>query len=135
MNAAQLLSQTSKPTIFTCGTALMADAMALANEWAVGDISYDAKQRFPAVAQMCAEIEARELDLQGFKLANLTARETRMLKLCDHLDAWLWMMRHARHLAGRSDWREQRQHMLNEAGSLSVYYEVEYLVDVEECRV
>jgi hypothetical protein len=37
MNAAQLLSQTSKPTIFTCGTALMADAMALANEWAVGD--------------------------------------------------------------------------------------------------
>lgn len=105
-------------------------------EAAVGDISYDAKRRFPAVAEMCAKAEAQELENQGFRLPNLTERETRMLKLCDHLDAWLWMMRHARHLAGRSDWREQRQHMLNEAAYLEFPDdEVEYLIDAEESRV
>jgi hypothetical protein len=104
-------------------------------EAAVGDISYDAKRRFRAVAEMCAEAEAAEIEAQGFRLPNLTERETRMLKLCDHLDAWLWMMRHARHLAGRDDWIDQRRHMRDEAVMLGAGQEVWGLIDAEENRV
>ena len=72
-------------------------------EAAVGDISYDAKKLYPELAEMAANCEALELVKQGFVIyPNLTEREKRMLKLCDHLDAWLWMMRHARHLAKRA---------------------------------
>jgi hypothetical protein len=76
-----------------------------------------------------------EIKAQGFDIPNLTDREKRMLKLCDHLDAWLWMMRHARHLAKREDWIEQKDHMLSEATWLAVWTEVMWLVDAEENRV
>ncbi len=102
-------------------------------EAAVGDISYDAKKLYPEMARMSANAEALELVRQDFaSFPNLTEMETRMLKLCDHLDAWLWMTRHARHLAGRKDWREQKEHMLAEAHWLGVGPEVRALVLAEE---
>lgn len=104
-------------------------------EAAVGDISYDAKKANADLAQACLQIEAVEIKAQGFSIPNLTEGERRMLKLCDHLDAWLWMMRHARHLAKREDWIEQKDHMLSEATWLAVWTEVMWLVDAEENRV
>ena len=104
-------------------------------EVAVGDISYDAKRRVPDVAHMCAVVEAQELANQGFMFPNLTETEHRMLKLCDHLDAWLWMQRHARYLSRREDWTAQRKHMREEALWLGVGQEVRELMLAEEQRV
>ena len=104
-------------------------------EAAVGDISYDAKRKHAELAEILDGAEDTEIEAQGFFIAPLTQREHRMLKLCDHLDAWLWMMRHARHLAKREDWIEQKGHMLSEATWLAVWTEVMWLVDAEENRV
>ncbi len=104
-------------------------------EAAVGDISWDAKRRSPTLAETARDIETLEIREQGFDLPVLTEQEQRMLKLCDHLDAWLWMMRHARHLAVRGDWVRQREEMLTEANGLGVRSEVFELLDAEKKRV
>ncbi len=104
-------------------------------EAAVGDISWDAKRANVDVAQACLQIEAAEIKAQGLSFPNLTETERRILKLCDHLDAWLWMMRHARYLCDRDDWAGQRQHMLAEALWLGVGPEVDALIIAEEQRV
>jgi hypothetical protein len=104
-------------------------------EAAIGDISWDAKRRHPDLAKTSAEVELREIREQGFDLPDLTEKEKRVLKLCDHLDAWLWMMRHARHLQKREDWQGQRAHMLAEAKWLAVQPEVLALLHAEEGRV
>lgn len=104
-------------------------------EVAVGDISYEAKRRVPTLAEIAAEEEAREIREQGLKFADLTDKEKRILKMCDHLDAWLWMQRHARHLAKRSDWSAQLKMIVAEAVSLGAGPEVRGLVSAEEGRV
>ena len=104
-------------------------------EVAVGDISYEAKRRVPTLAEIAAEEEAREIKKQGFALSALGDKEKRILKLCDHLDAWLWMMRHARHLAKRLDWAAQLKMIVAEAISLGAGPEVRALVAAEEGRV
>lgn len=104
-------------------------------EVAVGDISRPAKRNFPVLAEISAEAEAAEILEQGFRFPNLTEREGRILKLCDLLDAWLWMQRHARHLAKNAPWQAQLNHMLAEAVSLGSGPEVRALVSAEEGRV
>ena len=104
-------------------------------EVAVGDISYDAKKAHPELHGIVDVVEGRERRAQGFDFANLTEKEHRAFKLCDHLDAWLWMMRHARYLVSREDWAEQYQHMLREADWLGVQPEVFALLRAEETRV
>lgn len=104
-------------------------------EAGIGDISYDAKRRVPTLAEIAAEEEAREIKEQGFALSALGDKEKRILKLCDHLDAWLWMMRHARHLAKRLDWAAQLKMIVAEAISLGAGPEVRALVAAEEGRV
>ena len=101
-------------------------------EAAVGDISYDAKRRNPELHGMLDVLEGRERREQGFDFANLTDKDHRILKLCDHLDAWLWMMRHARHLAKRADWSAQLKSIVAEAISLGSGPEVRALVSAEE---
>lgn len=104
-------------------------------EAAVGDVSYDAKKRHPELHGIVDVVEGRERREQGFDFANLTDKEYRAFKLCDHLDAWLWMMRHARHLAKRSDWAAQLKMIVAEAISLGAGPEVRALVAAEEGRV
>lgn len=104
-------------------------------EVAVGDISYDAKRANPALAMACSGLEVEEISLQGLCFPSLTEKEHRALKLCDHLDAWLWMMRHARYLNTRADWQAQQKHMLEEAEWLGSGPEVRALVSAEEGRV
>lgn len=104
-------------------------------EVAVGDISRPAKRNFPVLAEIAAAEEAREIKEQGFSFPDLSEREARILKLCDLLDAWLWMQRHARHLAKRADWQAQQKMFVAEAISLGSGPEVRALVSAEEGRV
>lgn len=104
-------------------------------EVAVGDIPYDAKRKEPDLAALAAKAEVDEIRAQGFVFATLPDRDRRILKLCDHLDAWLWMMRHARHLAKRADWQAQQKMFVAEAISLGAGLGVRALVSAEEGRV
>lgn len=112
-----------------CSRVLLAHAITHdQGESAAGDLPYTAKRLDPGLADRAAAIEAEAIRLQGFDLPNLTARETRILKLCDWLDAWLWMMRHAPHLGDRLDWRDQAQRALDNAAWLAVREEVDAIM-------
>lgn len=104
-------------------------------EAAVGDISRPAKRNHPELQGMLDVLEGRERKEQGFDFPILADKEQRILKLCDLLDAWLWMQRHARHLAKSAPWQAQLKHMVAEAISLGSGPEVRALVSAEEGRV
>lgn len=96
-----------------------------------GDISYDAKKASPALREESMRLEAEEIAAQGIDLPPLTDRENKIVKLCDWLDAWLWMMRHARHLNKRGDWLAQRGAMMLDAAELGVGDTVHRLLTAE----
>ena len=103
-------------------------------EVAVGDIAYDVKRTRPLIKAEADLAESTEIAAQGLPLCCLTVREARMLKLCDWLDSWLWMMRHARHLYARADWQDQLARGIRDAEWLGVGPEVQAVVDAEVTR-
>lgn len=89
-------------------------------EVAPGDVSYDAKRANPALAAMAGEMEAAEIARQGLPQPALSPADRQALKLCDWLDAWLWMIRHRHCLAMRADWAAQFSATLEMAEALGV---------------
>jgi hypothetical protein len=85
-----------------------------------GDTPYDVKRAMPDVATQLAALEEGERQDQGFPAANPSDRERRLIRLCDWLDAYLWMTKHAPHLAGRDDWIEQRDEIRQAADALGI---------------
>jgi hypothetical protein len=80
MNAFNLLRQPSKPTVGACGTALAADAMALAAEWSVGS----------DLAMISAERVARENALRiALDAAHRLAVQNKEADLAKMLGAWI----------------------------------------------
>lgn len=98
------------------------------------DCSYEAKRANPQLAGLLHRLEGDEIAAQGFSLPNLTPREEKVLKLCDWLDSWLWMLRHARHLAVRADWMAQRTVILVLADEVRLDEEVGDLLAAAEGR-
>lgn len=104
-----------------CSKALLAAAVTHdQGEAATGDVSYDVKNARPELRDMLADAEAQEIHRQGFRIANLTEREARILKLCDWLDAWLWMRMRRPELETRPDWIEQRDRMICTAQNMGL---------------
>jgi len=99
-----------------------------------GDMSHDAKKAMPDLAKQIAQLEAKERVAQGFCLPNLTEREKKILKLCDWLDAWLWMMKHERRLYARKDWQAQLRDMHDAALDLGVGDAFAALIHAETTR-
>ena len=90
-------------------------------EMATGDHSYDFKKEFPDIALRSAKLELLEVtEKQGLPFPALSVEEHKLLKICDGIDAWLWMVRHAPHLRHRHDWRRQAEDMLAAADGLGV---------------
>ena len=104
-------------------------------EVATGDVSAMVKR---AMSHDCRDqlafCEAEEVIAQFGDLQNLTVMETMLLRLCDRLDAWMWMMRHARHLYAREDWQKQLAETQDLAAVLGLDEEVESLIDGMEQR-
>lgn len=81
-------------------------------EWAVGDIARPAKEDLaemePAAwsRMLACEDEARA-DVWGDALA-LQPDQVAWLRLCDRLDAHMWMLANKPKLRKRPDWREDR---------------------------
>lgn len=84
-------------------------------EHVTGDWAYDFKQANPELAARGAAMEEQAIRDLGFGIDSLTTREIKLIKMCDWLDAWLWMMRHKRILNVRADWRAH----LNRAGVIA----------------
>lgn len=103
-------------------------------ETVVGDISFTAKKENPEIADIANGLEWSERRNQGFHVVVLNKDEKLLLKLCDWLDAWLWMMRHARHLYARKDWQEQLDQCRKTASALGIGEEVEALITAEATR-
>lgn len=119
-----------------CSRQLLAAALTHdQGEMAAADVSFDAKFNNPALKELLDGVEAGERDRQDMSYCdNLSSREEKILKMCDWLDAWLWMMRHARHLYARSDWQAQLRWGLEQAEQLCVVAEVQGLIDAEVAR-
>lgn len=104
-------------------------------EMAAGDWSRLLKKGMPLeVYEHHKAAEDEEIAAQFGSIPNLTVRETDLLRLCDWLDAWLWMMRNARHLYARVDWQVQKADTLALADRLGLDEEVEALIHEAEQR-
>lgn len=93
-------------------------------EVAVGDLPYATKRANPALANMAHELESAEIFAQGLPDYTLSNAGQKALKLCDNLDAWLWMIRHKPRLVGHSDWVKMLIDMRAQASQLGVKDEV-----------
>jgi len=98
------------------------------------DCSYGAKAANPVLAGLLHRLEGDEITAQGFNLPNLTPTEEKILKVCDWLDAWLWMMKHTPKLAERNDWMGQWTSIMRLAEEVDLYEPVSDLLGAAEGR-
>lgn len=92
-----------------------------------GDVSYVTKLELGDDYAPLHDLECHEMARQGFDL-NLTKSEVAKLKLCDYLDAWLWMMRHKPSLKDQKDWMRQRANIIQLSVRCGVEDEVREIV-------
>lgn len=97
-------------------------------EIAVGDVSYMVKAQSPAMRPILEGLERDEIARQGLPQCELSPDEAKALKMCDWLDAWLWMARHRPELASRADWMAQLEATMKTAEALGVEEKVAALV-------
>lgn len=101
-------------------------------EVATGDLPHDAKVANPELRSIVEMVETAERTAQRWDSAPLPDGEGELLKLCDWLDAYMWVLRHRPRLTHRKDWRDQYTTMTNRAGALGVSEEVKALLDEAE---
>lgn len=97
-------------------------------EYRTGDMSYDAKKRYPKLAEQLALQEDDEIKYQGIAKPRLNARDAKLLKVCDWLDSYLWAEMHVPRLVVRKDWRQQKLTTINYARDIGLAFEVEALL-------
>lgn len=83
----------------------------------LGDMPAPAKAMFPELAKAYAKAEAEVLAGMGFEW-NLTTKETKMLQLCDKLDAYTWARKHG---ARGPEWGDARTAIMAMAEELSAF--------------
>lgn len=99
-------------------------------EHAVGDISWDAKQQLPKdIMDAIDDVELSARASLGFARVDKNDHDIRIVKLCDWLDAWAWMMHVQPRLGRRKDWVDQRRLCQTIANDLLVGREVEQFID------
>ncbi|MEM8822058.1 MAG: YfbR-like 5'-deoxynucleotidase [Pseudomonadota bacterium] len=91
-------------------------------EIVVGDLSAPFKRENPDIAIAADAMEARHpARIWGADpLANLEPFDRDLLKLCDRLDAYLWVQKHAQYIPAQPAWREARDWLLSEARRLEL---------------
>lgn len=98
-------------------------------EMGAADVSYPAKQKYPALAEAVADAEFEErLDL-GVPEAQLTDEETAMLKFCDRLESYLFASVRAPWVLKQADWRKLKHWLEGESFRLDVADEMRVLLE------
>lgn len=98
-------------------------------ETGAADVSYPAKQKYPALAEAAAEAEEQERISLGVCEAVLTDEETAMLKFCDRLESYLFASVRAPWVLGRDDWRKLKHWLEGESFRLNVAAELRALFE------
>lgn len=88
-------------------------------EHAVGDMSYMVKMANPEISAELQEMEDRAREGLGFG-HSIDGDESKVVKLADWLDAWLWMVHHEPHLSTREDWCVQLSQAMSIAAEVGV---------------
>jgi len=81
-------------------------------EHAVGDVSSDAKRRYPALKAALDAAEADAMDELSLPACDLGPMEEIALRICDRLDAMLMVKRYKPELLQRADWMEDRKRLM-----------------------
>jgi len=90
-------------------------------EAAAGDIPYGFKRAHPEVSEKFAAFEDAEIADQGFDVPILTNYETKLFKLCDWTDAYLWARKHEQELVDNHPaWSNQLIEMIEVAKEIGV---------------
>jgi len=99
-------------------------------EAAVGDVPNPVKNRNPDLKAALDRIEAAAVQAMGLPIPRLNADETKMLRLCDKLDA---VMRanhhHDRRLMSQPGWQADIRECREIAKQLGLAFEVEKLME------
>ena len=98
-------------------------------EIGVGDVSYLVKISNPEIRPILDKLENDEIGRQNLPQPNLMPGEQKVLKLCDWLDAWLWMAKYHPESLKDLEWMDQVVDALNLAHELGVRAKVISLME------
>lgn len=99
----------------------------LGENW-TGDLPWTLKQENPAIKRAIDSVESwhrGNIGAVGFAIGD---EQKRILKMCDWLDAFLWVSQHSPKLLKRADWMDQTRACRQMAESLGVNEEVNRLI-------
>lgn len=82
-------------------------------EMEIGDMAAPFKVSNPEVAVTINTAETWKRHEQGLPDCDLPIYEVTLIKFCDRLDAYLWMLRHRPQLEGRVDWQDHAKHLMH----------------------
>lgn len=97
-------------------------------EAGVGDVAFPVKQKNPKLAKQLDDMEADHIAMRGLPPINLSAPDERRLKLCDRLDAVLWMLKCSPAIASQKGWRSDIDFCNSEASALGVEIHLDKVV-------
>lgn len=90
-------------------------------EFCLGDVSGLWKRENPDLAEAMEKAERDNLEKLGIHLPDLSDVESKLISLCDKIDAYLWMQHYTPHLSKREDWVASKNSIF---GSLQAYAEL-----------
>ena len=97
-------------------------------EAGTADVSYTAKQNYPALAEVLKECEAVERADMGVPESCLSEHERECLDLCDRLESYLFARVRAPHVLEQANWQALRVGLIQSAARLGVEAQVRELV-------
>lgn len=89
-------------------------------ESGVGDVAFPVKQRHPDFTKALDAMEADHMAARGLPPVDLTGDDLRKLKLCDRLDAVLWMLKCNPALVASDQWQSDIEFCRSQAASFGV---------------
>lgn len=92
------------------------------------DVSYPAKQKYPALAEAAGEAEAQERAEMGVPEAKVSYEDYQRVKFCDRLESYLFTSVRAPWLLHNAEWKAQRHWLEGESFKLNVAAEVRALL-------
>lgn len=84
----------------------------------MGDVAYPVKKADPDLAAKLDQMEALHMESRGLDVVYLDERDHRKLRMCDRIDAVLWMMRCEPRLAETPQWQSDIAFCRSEAAAL-----------------
>lgn len=89
-------------------------------EAGVGDVAFPVKQKHPEFSKHLDEMEAAHAEGRGLAPISLSELDTKKLKMCDRMDAVLWVLKCNPALSKTPQWQSDIAFCREQAGALGV---------------